>query len=519
MNPNVSESASYFDRNIKRGIEARLISIDEDSQKITYHCKREFRTSFTKPEEKVRASYYSELILDYLYPAKHFDLEVLVPKRAPEDRADIAIFEDEECKSPYLVVECKRDGISDAEFKQAIEQAFGNANGLRSRYAVVVAGITKTAFDVAGFKPSERSKNVIADIPTKFGKAPRYRFIKGDPAKDLHIVSREELISALEKCHDTIWEAGKLAPTEAFDEVAKLIFCKLKDEKDGTKNGEPYKFQIGTHETPAEVFARIDKIYQEAKKIDGEVFKENVKVRPEIVYGVAEHLQSLALNKIDLDTKGLAFERFMQDYFRGKMGQYFTPRPLVDLAVSMIAPTYDELVLDHACGSGGFLLYSLNAIRAFAEENYDEKEAWDYWHKYARNNLYGIEINEQIARVCKMNMILHDDGHTNIVGYDALKDLDELRRDTGHDAFKKGEFHIVLTNPPFGAKLKSSQHPYLESYVFGQRITKNGKIKARKQQKSEIIFLERLREFLKPDIGRCAIILPDGILTRAYCTT
>lgn len=190
---------SIFLRNIEKGIEKGFISFSADNSKITYHCSRDYTTSFEKPEEKVRASYFAELVLDYEYPRKKVDFEVIVPRRKPEDRADIVIYEDDELKRPYLVIECKKDGISDAEFKQAIEQAFGNANSLRSKFAAVIAGTTKTVFDVEGFKPSEREKNVISDVSVRYGKTPKYRFVKSDPARDLKVVSREELIRALEK--------------------------------------------------------------------------------------------------------------------------------------------------------------------------------------------------------------------------------------------------------------------------------------------------------------------------------
>jgi len=271
---------SIFQRNIQRGIDKGIIKIERDGSKITYFCKRDYSTSFKNPEEKVRASYFCELVLDYSYPPKNIDIEVIVPRRTPEDRADIVVYDEDGAE--YIVIECKKDGITDAEFKQAIEQAFGNANSLRAKFASVVAGLTKTAFDVAGFKPSEREKNRLSDIPKKYGKTPKYKFIKGEADKELKEVSREELIRALEKSHDTVWQGGKLAPTTAFDEVSKLLFCKLRDEKT-TKKGEPYSFQIGTHESPEEVFKRIDAIYQKAKKEDAEVFKEDIRLEPKVV--------------------------------------------------------------------------------------------------------------------------------------------------------------------------------------------------------------------------------------------
>lgn len=496
-------SKSIFEQNIQRGVKDGVLSFNEDRSRVTYHCSRDFSTSFKNPEEKVRASYSTQLVLNYDYPKERINFEVVVPRRKPEDKADIVIYEDNELKRPYIVVECKKDGITGEEYKQAIEQVFGNANSLRSKLASVVAGTTKTAFDVAGFKPSEREKNVIADIPVKYGRTPKYRFVKGEKDKELKVVSKDELITALGKSHDTVWQGGKLAPTTAFDEVSKLLFCKLRDEK-LTKRGEPYKFQVGTHETPEEVYKRIDSIYQKAKQEDSEVFKEDIGLDPKVVYSVVEHLQELAINKIDLDTKGIAFERFMEDFFKGKMGQFFTPREIIRFCVQMLSPQRGDLVLDPACGSGGFLLNAMDKVRDYAEKNYDDREAWEYWHSFAMNNLYGIEINDQIARVCKMNMIIHNDGHTNIISTDSLRDIDEIT--DIHKSFKKAKFDIILTNPPFGANVKSTEKNYLDHYELG---------KGKKNQKTEILFIERCVNFVKPKTGRIAIVLPDGILTNS----
>ncbi len=228
-----------FDHHINRGLQANLLSFKDDERKrITYHGASDKSYSFKDPEEKVRAAFFVELVLDYLYPASQIDFEITVPRRTPSDLADIVVYSDSEQKSPFLVIECKKEGVTPAEYKQAIEQAFGNANSLRAKYAAVIAGNTRTAFDVAGFKPSEREKNIIANIPVKFGKVSKYRFVKGDEHNDLKQISREELISTLEKCHDTVWQGGKLAPTTAFDEVSKLLFCKLKDEKDTVEKGK-----------------------------------------------------------------------------------------------------------------------------------------------------------------------------------------------------------------------------------------------------------------------------------------
>ncbi len=503
----IVEKDTIFYENITRGIDNNLIKFSEDGNRIFYDCSRNYSTSFKNPEEKVRASYFVELVMDYLYPKEKIDIEVKVERRTPDDRADIVVYEDEELKSPFLIVETKKDGISDSEFTQAIEQAFGNANSKRAKYAIVVAGNTKTAFDVAGFNSSEREKNVIADIPLKYGKAPKYKFSKGDKGKDLKIAYREDLISALKKSHSSVWQGGKLAPTTAFDEVSKILFCKLKDEK-GTKKNEYYQFQIGSNETANEVADRIQKIYEQAKTDDPQVFKERINLTSEIIYNVVEHLQGLTLNKTDLDTKGVAFEIFMKDFFIGKMGQFFTPRPVVQFCVKMLAPEQSQRVIDPSCGSGGFLLYAMDEVRQFAEANYDDFEAFEHWHSFAEKKLYGIEINDQIARVCKMNMIIHDDGHTNVIGHDALDGLDKMQKINSE--FKENSYDLILSNPPFGATIKSKEVKYINSFTLG----KNGTTE-RKTQKSEILFIERCIQLAKKGTGKIAIVVPEGVMTNS----
>ncbi len=448
---------NVFERTVERGVKAGFIEIDYDNERVTYFCKQDFNTSYKNPEEKIRAAYLTELVLDYKYPKNRIDFEV---KTKPDkDRIDIIVYEDDECKSPYLIIETKKDGISDNEFQEAIEQAFRYANYKRAPYAIVVAGITRTAFDTLGFKADERQKNVISDIPVKYGKAPKYKFKKGDENNELRVVFREDLINTLNKAQSTVWQSGKLAPTTAFDEVSKLLFCKLKDEKDTTKNSY-YNFQIGTNETEEEVFDRVSKIYQEAIKDDPLVFKEGINLTPAIVYNVVEHLQQLYLTNIDLDTKGVAFELFMKDFFIGKMGQYFTPRPVVEFCTALLNPQKSDNIIDPSCGSGGFLLYAMDNVRKFVYDNYDEMEAWKHWHNFAVNNLYGIEINDQIARVCKMNMIIHDDGHSNIIGKDALEDFVQLQK--FNKDFQEDFFDIVFSNPPFGASVKKKEVKYLD---------------------------------------------------------
>jgi len=232
-------------------------------------------------------------------------------------------------------------------------------------------------------------------------------------------------------------------------------------------------------------------------------------------------LEGVNLSKTDLDSKGKAFETFMGSYFRGDFGQYFTPRNIVKFIVSALPIKNDSKVLDTSCGSGGFLLYALDKVRHEAGEYFDEEsvEHYRFWHNFAEKKLFGIEINEQIARTAKMNMIIHDDGHTNVVAADGLLSDKSIQEKTGNKHFKYGTFDFIITNPPFGSSVKQTEKAYLHQYNFGHKEvswldTKNSGVKDRANQSTEVLFIEQAYNYLKEG-GFLAIVIPDGILTNS----
>lgn len=511
---------SFLERAVKDGY--AYVSGNKGKQRITYIASDSHNENYEDPEEKVRAEFWAELIYQYEYPANRIKVEVTIPDRLPTDRADIVIFNDDDCKRPYAVVECKKEGVTDAEFNQAIEQSVGNATWvkLRADYVVIIAGGTRRVLDVTDkFGAFERELNILADLPKAYGKPQEFRFYKGgvnskgEKAVDIAPVTREDLIAAIKKCHQTLWGGGRLSPPTAFGELCKLIFVKISDEQKPRKKGEPYQFQIKTRELSSKLAERINALYDEQKIKDSEVFTESIKVDHRVMRAVVSHLESINLNKTDLDVKGIAFEQFMDGFFKGDFGQYFTPRPIIEFAVKMMKPEHDWDVLDPACGSGGFLLHALDYMRKQAGEYYDKGSVdyYNYWHDFAAKHLYGIEINDEIARVAKMNMIVHDDGHTNVISHDALDSIDKMH--AHNPGFAKERFDLILTNPPFGSTINQTEKPYLAGYELGNAYDKQGKAKARNSQSSEILFIERIWEFLKPGTGKAAIVLPDGVLT------
>jgi type I restriction enzyme M protein len=519
----------------------------EGKKERIHYLAADHSERWSDPEEKVRAEFWAELIYKYDYDPKLIKFEVKVPRRTPNDLADIVIYKDEEHKDPYFVFEIKRSDITDAEFSQSIEQACGNRASLAAPFCGSIAGLTRRLLrfdDKQKYPPMERDRNHLTDIPKRFGKPPEWRFYKNKEGQDLKAVPREELRSAIRKCHQTLWEGGRRSPIAAFGEFCKLIFVKYRDEKNpDIEDGQPYAFQRRDGESSEDLSKRILRLYTNEQEKEPGVFTDKINIDPPVIAQVVEHLEALSLDRTELDTKGVAFEEFMGGFFKGDFGQYFTPRELIAFSIELLNPERKHLVLDPACGSGGFLLYALDHVRRAANLRYknyksDPRQSVDhfnYWHSFAQNNLFGIEINEELARVAKMNMIIHDDGHTNIVGHDALDFLEHLT--ALKPELVPNKFDVILTNPPFGSVVKSTEKDkgYLDQFDLrhylskgttdtepdestqGERNAKRGAkaVKERTSIKTEILFIERVYSYLKPKEGRAAIILPDGILTNS----
>ena len=534
---------------IQIGIEKGLISFNNDTSRITYVNQKKER-NYNTPEEKVQAETFLRLILDYNYPERRIKQFVPVTMGREIKEADIVVYSDDMCLSPLILVECKRQEVSEAEYQQAIEQAYSYAYALPCdvKYVWVTSGIKSDYFEV---DKSQNTRNQMPDIP-QYGveSIAQYKYVYGaqyipeEKGKqkffDLSVIDQSELTRRFKQAHEALWAGGQLNPSEAFDELDKLIFCKIWDERKPRKVGEPYDFQIiivpkneekneqkRRQKENKNLFYRIKSLYEEGRKKDAEVFRDDIRLSPEKIRTVVGYLESVNLSETDLDSKGRAFETFMGSFFRGNFGQYFTPREIVKFIVDVLPIDHDKKVLDTSCGSGGFLLYALNKVREKATEYYPNykndtrqyKSWFTYWHDFAEKNLFGIEISEQISRAAKMNMIIHDDGHTNVITSDGLVSDESIFAKTNNLGFKYGTFDFIITNPPFGSTIRQSEQAYLKTYQLGKKEEDWLAVKAtpentRDGQSTEVLFIEQDYKFLKEG-GYLAIVLPDGILTNS----
>lgn len=540
---------------IDTGIEKGLIRFDEDRNFITYIHQNKKR-NYNNPEEKVQAETFLTLVLIYGYPVNRIKQFVSVQMGAETREADIIVYNEDDCGSPIILVECKKEDITDQQFNIAVDQAYSYANSgnVLAKYVWVTSKIKNQYYEVVSERPVHRIE--IPDIP-QFGinKLAPYKYVKGgisqtetdtsagsvskniaaepDPYVkqkffELQPVSESELTKIFIQSHQALWGGGQRNPSVAFDELDKLIFCKIWDEKHPRKIGEPYDFQIFRDEEPEDLLKRIKKIYAVGEKEAPEVFKDGITLSAQETLTIVKYFQRINLNKTDLDSKGKAFETFMGSYFRGDFGQYFTPRPIVKFIVECLPIMHKSRVLDTSCGSGGFLLYALDKVREQANDFYDpikdEKDHFRHWHDFAEKNLFGIEINDQIARTAKMNMIIHDDGHTNVIASDGLLSDTEMQAKSGNKEFKYNSFDFIITNPPFGSSIKQTEKAYMSLYNLAIKevdwLNTNASTQSfpkgtlRESQSTEVLFLEQCHKFLV-EHGYLAIVIPDGILTNS----
>lgn len=499
---------------IEKALEQGYLSFEGDS--IIYNTKKPRKQNYTKPEEKVRAEVFARLIIEKEYPLSHIAIEVPVKMGSETKRADIVVYKNAKHQKAFIVVELKNSNQKD--LREALKQAlsYAGSGSLRADYALATNGKEKFALYI-----KEDGNDSHDDIPPYGGNAPIWKYLRDSKNNNITKITTDELKALLQKIHNYLWNGGKRNPAEAFSEFSKIIFTKIMDEKiaeyDADYKFKHYEFQKNRDEDKFALEKRIKGLYQKYKEKDSNVFDNALILDADEIKFLVENLESISLSETELDIKGKVFQKFFADFFKGTAGQYFTPLNIVRFMVECFDITQDDLVLDPSCGSGGFLLQTLQYMQEKSKK-LKKKAQKRFWHSFAEKNLYGIEINGGISQTAKMNMIIHDDGHTNVITADGLDSFENFIRK--NNKFQKNTFNFIFTNPPFGSSIPASK-PYFEDFSFAKsevhfidKIIDKKSPKDLSGQKSEILFLERYFEFLKEG-GIVACVLPDGILTNS----
>ena len=535
-----------------------------------------------KPEEQVRQTYICRLVDSYGYSLDQMAQELQVnnsQRGQGAARGDIVIWRTKEDKlnnkSALIVVECKAESVT--IHQEDYFQGYNYAAWAGADFFVTTNLKETRIFRVVKGELPKRLEE-IADIPTAEKAQSKKEIDK--LLQQTKSFTRDEFSKLLFKCHNIIRNNDKLSPEAAFDEISKILFIKIRYERDNT----------GTQIFSLDNFKKARETYNSFKSKDApefyqflfektkedfandHLFEQNdvIKIRENSFEQIVKELQIYNLSTTSDDVKGIAFEKFLGRTFRGELGQFFTPRTIVEFMVNVLDPQEGEYICDPCCGSGGFLINAFEYVRAQIEQDieqekekikeqyytdsYDQlsdkqKEAIDT--KIANafqilnqeldiNNadgrlrslsfdcIYGTDANPRMARTAKMNMIMHGDGHGGVHHHDGLLNVNGIF---------DNRFDVILTNPPFGAhvdkdlkiteadkftdeaKIKLYTKRYGDAYLealkqvndhIGESILSLYETGAMSGL-TEVLFIERCLNLLKPG-GRMGIVLPEGVL-------
>lgn len=481
-------------------------------------------------EEYVRQEIAKSLVLEYAYEKAEIAVEFVLRLGSRKPRADLVVFNEGDAHTQdraRLIVECKSQKVKSTDRKEGVGQLQSYMAACPNvAYGMWTNGLERFCYrrlDTDGVVTFEE----IPDIPSKGRSEDEVERPRFDQLK---AASSDALLFAFRRCHNYIAGNQGLQKPEAFWELLKIIFCKIHDER-SSDEVEFYATSKERHGLAGRLKAkkRLDSLFEEVKAEYPSIFKENeeIELNPEVLAYIVSQLQMYSLLESDIDVKGRAYEEIVGSNLRGDRGEFFTPRNICQMAVAMLDPGERQLILDPACGTGGFLITAMNYV--IAKVHAAEINKWgdieraetairQRTQRFAQNYIVGMDLNPYLVRASKMNMVMNNDGAGGLFQANSLK-APATWDETLRTRQLAGQVDLIFTNPPFGSKIPIDEPSILEDYDLGHiwnydperdRWTKTAAVQ--KSQPPEILFIERCVKFLKPGTGRCAIVLPDGIL-------
>ena len=482
------------------------------------------------PEEYVRQEIAKSLVREYGYEKQEISVEVALRLGSRRPRADLVIFDEgnkHDQELARVIIECKSQKVKSADRKEGAGQLKSYMAACPNvTYGMWTNGVERLCYrrvDANGEVAFEETP----DIPSKgrtVEEVERPRF------DQLKAASSDALLFAFRRCHNYIAGNQGLQKPEAFWELLKIIFCKIHDER----GSDEVQFHTTSKERHGlngrlKVKKRLAALFDDVKAEYPTIFRDSdsVDLNPEVLAYIVSQLQMYSLLESDIDVKGRAYEEIVGSNLRGDRGEFFTPRNVCQMMVTMLDPSEKQLILDPACGTGGFLITAMNHVieklRASETSKWGDVERAEIAirqrvQRFAETHIVGMDLNPNLVKASKMNMVMNNDGAGGLYQANSLKVPitwdDELR-----ERRLLGHVDLLFTNPPFGSKIPIDEPSILEAYELGHVWSYDaGTDKwamtnaVQKSQPPEILFIERCVKFLKPGTGRCAIVLPDGIL-------
>ena len=482
------------------------------------------------PEEYVRQEIAKSLVREYGYDKEEISIEFGLRLGSRRPRADLVVFDEgdpHQQDRARIIIECKSNKIRSTARKDGVEQLKSYMSACpNALYGMWTNGVERICY-----RRIESEGDVLfEEVPDIPSKGRNEEEIERPRFDQLKAASSDALLFGFRRCHNYIAGNQGLQKPDAFWELLKVIFCKIHDER----LSEVVQFYATSKEREGlngrlKVKQRLEKLFSELKLEYPSIFRSNedIELNPEVLAYIVSQLQMYSLLESDVDVKGRAYEEIVGSNLRGDRGEFFTPRNICQMAVAMLDPSEGDLILDPACGTAGFLITAMNhvieKIRKAESLRWGDLERAEIAvrqrvERFAQRYVVGLDLNPNLVKASKMNMVMNNDGAGGLFQANSLRAPitwhDELR-----DRSLLSSIDLLFTNPPFGSKIPIDDPSILEAYDLGHVWSydeaadswtrTNG---VHKQQPPEILFIERCVKFLKPGTGRCAIVLPDGIL-------
>jgi type I restriction enzyme M protein len=508
----VKHGLSLFTADELVAVENLLIERDN---RAFIHCQIKDKHKLAKPEEIVRQLWIHRLLTEYGYPKDRIDVERLIyfGSRVEPGAADIVVFHDD-LTHYYILFEIKRPRRTDG-----LEQlkSYCNAEG-------APIGIWSNGNEMIRLHREE--PNIFVEIPRIPSVSESLRDILTERWTLKWLEEHDELKQGKTTLKKIILDLEELvlgnAGVDPFEEIFKLIYAKLYDEWRGINNTEyQLEFFVGDR-SPSQVRVAISNLLEGAKRTWSGVFEplDRIELRDEHLKVCASFIEKVKLFNSNLRIIDEAFEYLIPQVSKKKEGQFFTPRPVEDMVVRMLNPKADELVIDPACGSAGFLLHSVMWIAGGVITG---RELPPAAKNFAQNNIVGIDFAKKPVMIAKAINLIVGDGRSHIYKDNSLapqtwdeetkaglrprliRFLDDAENDRlNQDRFLYLDFDILMTNPPFAGTVKERE--ILRLYLLAE---KNGRLVSKIGR--HILFLNRSLQCIRPG-GRMAIVLPQGLL-------
>jgi type I restriction enzyme M protein len=432
-------------------------------------------------EEHVRQEIAKSLVREYRYSKTHISVEFPIQMGTRKPRADLVIFMPDKPhaqENARIIVECKAPTIKMGDKDNGVGQLKSYLDACPNAiFGMWINGVERICYRRVE-KGGKRYWEEVPDLP-RFGKEE----VDDRPTFDqLNPATSDALLFTFRRCHNFIAGNQGLQKPQAFWELLKLIFCKIHDEK-----GSEIEFYAAANERHSlngalKVKGRVEDLFAEVKDEYPQIFKseERLDLEPKVVTYIVSQLQMYTLLDSDVDVKGRAYEEIVGSNLRGDRGEFFTPRNICSMAVQMLDPSEKQLVLDPACGTGGFLITAMHHVIAKIEA--EERLKWknkleaarasihSRISKYAEKFIVGIDFNPELVKASKMNMVMNNDGTGGLYQANSLENPATMWLDKAlRDRKLLGRVDLLFTNPPFGSKIPVTDPSILEQYDLGHK--------------------------------------------------